>query len=79
MIKFNAEDSIEFILSSNHDVLKDIKIVYRGRLLSIPAVCKLFTKTATSDQLNELIFQLCQLNYSLNYCGVYYEEVYIEP
>ena len=29
-------------------------------------------KKKTYDQLNELIFQICRLNDSLNYCGVYY-------
>ena len=52
-------------------------MLYDGPLLRIPASCKLFTKT-TKDQLNELIFQICRLNDSLNYCGVYYEEIYFD-
>ena len=43
MIKFNAKDFIEIIKSSNHDVFRDIKVVYEVRLLLIPAFCKLFT------------------------------------
>ena len=44
MIKFNAKDSIELIYSSNHDVFRDIKVAYKGRLLLIQALCKIFTK-----------------------------------
>ena len=44
MIKFKAKDSIELIYSSNHDVFRDIKVAYKGRLLLIQALCKIFTK-----------------------------------
>ena len=37
-----------------------------------------FYRKTIQNQLNELIFQICQLRDSLNYCGVYYEEIYFD-
>ena len=78
MIKFNAKDWIELIKSSNHDVFKDIKVIYKSRLLRILALYKLFTKKKTQDQLNELIFQIRRFNNFLNYCRVNCEKIYFD-
>ena len=42
------------------------------------ALCKQVNKKTSHDHLNELIFEICGLKDSLNYCGLGYEEIYFD-
>ena len=64
--------------SSNHEAFKildksSIKIVFYSFHLNVN-----FNRKTTPEQLNELTCQICWLDDSLNYDGVYYEEIYFD-
>ena len=64
--------------SSNHDAFKildksSIKVVFYSFHLNVN-----FYRKTTPEQLNELTCQICSLDDSLNYDGVYYEEIYFD-
>ncbi len=51
-----SQNTVAFVKSLNFSFYS---MLYKGRLLRKPALCKAFTK---KNQLNELILQICRLD-----------------